>query len=68
MLPWSLGFVRAGLGCSLPTEPNGTSVDAVGQDECLLVTLGPITYLVNAGLGLTSALAQKQTRRRDFHL
>lgn len=33
MLPRTLGFVRAGLSCSLPAEPRGTS-DAVEQGGC----------------------------------
>lgn len=46
MLPQTLGFLRARLSCSLPTEPGGTSVDAVEQDECLLVTIRPLAWLV----------------------
>lgn len=54
------------MNCLLPTELCGTSVDAVEQGECLLVTVRLLTLLVHCLV--KPALVQKQTRRRNFHL
>lgn len=63
MLPGTLGFVRAGLIAHYPQTP--WDLDAVEQGECQAPHAAVCSLL---GLRVTPALAQRQTRRRNFHL